>query len=83
MAGFGSGFEGIRTQARQLRVSVRTSRLSCRDVAIHCFVTTENIFYSLKSSHLFFLPNSGDVPMENHAAVSPPKLEECSKQALQ
>ena len=38
---------GIQTQVRQLRVSVRTSRLSCHDVAIHCFVTTANVFYSL------------------------------------
>ena len=37
---------GIQTQAWQLGASVRTSRLSCRDVAIHWFVT-ENIFYSL------------------------------------
>ena len=37
---------GIQTQARQLRASMHTSRLSCHDVAIHCFVTTENIFYS-------------------------------------
>ena len=62
---------GIRTQA-----SLCTSRLSCHDVPIHCFVTTKNIFYSLESSDLFCLSNSSDVPTESHTAVLPLKLEE-------
>ena len=62
---------------------------SCRGVVIHCFVTTENIFQfsqtlsslvllldSLESSDLFCLPNSGVVPTENRATVSPWKLRE-------
>jgi len=41
------------------RASMRTFRLSCHDVAIHYFITTENIFYSLWSYNLFCLPTSG------------------------
>ena len=33
---------GIQTQFRQLSASVCTSRLSCHDVVIYCFVRTEH-----------------------------------------
>ena len=44
----------IQTQARQLRASVRISRLSSHDVAIHCFVTTENIFFPHTCNDLIY-----------------------------
>ena len=34
---------GYEPRVRQLRASMRTSRLSCRDLAIHCFVKIELI----------------------------------------
>ena len=60
-------FGGIWSQAKHVRASMRTSRVSRHDVAIHCFIKTWNIFTHCDHIIYFaFLPliSNNDIAIE-------------------